>query len=595
MGYTTTIGQQIQQYMDVPTHYCGYVLIEGVVLPPPPKKWGNFRLDKKHYIGVPGTAPCGLKTVYDIDPETMTYEPHFWPNGYVRVPLRKIEKRKPRLMLCGFAIAGATPVVSAICQHNIAKALLGRVFRTPRHVPQAESFQVARAHLDALLANLFTPTEIMPFREWVDAMPTKRKIMLIKARAELRQNGFHPRTDGKFNVFVKSEKLCGHVVTTNGLEPLQELMDRIIQAPSDIAHVIAGPPLKTLTHKLKSVWHWRNHIFYASVSADVLQQWTRRVSPRGRLGVCVDYTQFDATHSLQSWLFVEEIYRRAGICTDPDFVDLLQVWRRPQGAATGNGWAVKYAAPEMNASGRDDTSLVNAILNGVVIFLSLTAAYFRIDVSQLNAAMVQYGKENFDIAVVGDDSLAYVPPLALSEHEDFARRLSANIATFGLDAAGEKIQLGMDVHDQVFLGMRMYEHDGDLIWGRTVGRALFKLGWKCAPMPADPGAHMAGEALAIILTQNHVPILSDFCRAYLAWWGNGKITHVRADDEEHKPWRDVGPRPDYNASTVRQFCITYGLTHGEFDSTIALIRSLDRFPCVVSSGALLRIIQRDDC
>jgi hypothetical protein len=419
--------------------------------------------------------------------------------------------------------------------------------------------------------------------------------MLLKAAEQIRTRGFNAKRDGKFNVFVKSEKLCGHEVTAAGLEPIQTLMDRIIQAPSDEAHVVAGPPLKSLTHKLKSVWHHRNHIFYASTSVDVLQLWTKRVGPRGRLAICVDYTMFDATHSKLSWRLIERIYAAAGITLDPDFLKLLKAWRRPAGYATGQGWALRYAAHEMNASGRDDTSLVNALLNGIVIFLSITAAFFGVELTDLTATHIQYGRENFDIAVMGDDSLAYVPPMPEDQHPGFAVRLSHHIGQFGLDAAGDKIQLSTDVFDQVFLGMRMYPVGGELLWGRTVGRALFKLGWKCSPLPPDPGAHMAAEAKAIVATQPHVPILSDFAKAYLAWWGNGKVSPHKIDDEDHKPWRTVGPRPDYDATTVRQFCITYDITLAEFDALLTLIYSLNQFPCVVNSKTLQRILRKDAC
>jgi hypothetical protein len=413
---------------------------------------------------------------------------------------------------------------------------------------------------------------------------------MLKAKAVLDLYGFRPKVDGRFTVFVKSEKLCGFQKTPHGLSPLETLIDRIIQAPADPSHCIAGPPMKTMTHKLKQVWNHENHIFYASVSVDILQTWTDRVGPRGKTGVCVDYTMFDSTHSLLSWALIESLYTRAGF-DDPDFLAVLEAWREPVGYATGKGWALKYFAPAMNASGRDDTSLVNALLNGIVIFFSMAAAYHSVSVVDLTPSHIAFAKENFDIAVVGDDSLAYVPLIPTDQHAAFAARLSAAISEFGLDAAGDKIQVSDDPHEQVFLGMRLYACAGRLLWGRTIGRALYKFGWKCSPLPPDPGAHMASEAKAICAIQSHVPILSDFALSYLAWWGCGPVTKI--SDDPDRPWRQSGPRPDYDETTIAQVCRTYGLTLNEFGALRSFIYTLNQYPNVVHHPTMDKFFQKD--
>lgn len=579
-GSTTTIGRLVREGMEVSTSYCGYITKPGVSLPPPLSKFSNFRVAGPrdlHEGRRPGVYiwDKGKKTLLD-------------PSDLDR--LDRHIRNTPRIMLCGYAISGAYPIVSAINQYNIGKATWGRLYRKPKHTPDPRAYQAARRFLTQLLGDFLTPTQKMPFNEWLKTMRTGRQKKLQAAMNELELTGWIDEY-GKFHLFCKSEKLEGHKRGPHGiLLPVTELLDRLIQAPSDHSHCIAGPRMKPLVYKLKNQWNPGNNIFYASVSADVLQAWTDRVQPRGRTGVCVDYSMFDSTHSSLSWRLIEHIYNLAGI-VDLDLSKVLNAWRAPRGSATGMGWALWYISYVLNASGRDDTALVNALLNGIVIFLSLAASHFRTQVHELDGTHVAWALDNVHIAIVGDDSLAYIPPLRDGHAQEFADRLSANIGLFGLDADGHKIQITDDVHEQVFLGMRLYSVGEGLLWGKTLGRALYKGGWQCAPFSADGGAWMAGEALMTTITQAHVPILCDLAESYLAWWGSGKVT--RPKDDPDKPWHQSGPRPRYDDRTVYQVCRTYDITTAEFDSLISLIRSINQYPIVIKHGVLTRLLYHD--
>lgn len=565
------IGLQIQLNMEVPTHYCGYLTTRGVRLPPPPSKFTGF---------AKFSSKCGVgrkvgKGWVPLLPDQLHMLDHTIP-------------ATPRLMLCWFAVSGCTPIVTAICQYNIAKAIFGRLFRAPRNQPQPAAF----ANLARLRSLLFTPATVEPWtvEDWISSLPGRRQRALREAASRLRRTGWLEEYE-RFHVFTKSEKLFGCVKKDGHLEPATELMDRLIQAPADEAHVVAGPRLKPVVGLVKTVWCYRNCIFYASVSPDVLQKWTTRVRPRGRTGVCVDYSMFDATHSRLSWDLIEKIYEECGV-VDESLRDLLRQWRCPRGYATGVGWALRYLARALNASGRDDTALVNALLNGLVIFVALCAAYFGVPVEQLTEAHVAEGMQRFDVAIVGDDSLAYIPPIEPTRFPAFSAALSAAIGSFGLDADKDKIVITNDVNQQVFLGMRLYDVGEELVWGRTIGRCLFKAGYKCSPMPPDPGAWAAGEARALLVGQRHVPVISDLAEAYLSWWGGGPVTPV--PDDPDKPWKQVCPRPMYDLSTMLCVCRVYSTTLAELDSLLDLIRSINRFPCVLNHPLLTRFVLHDE-
>lgn len=472
-------------------------------------------------------------------------------------------RRRHRLELAGLAVACCAPIVSTSCEYNAAKAALFRIFTAPKYRPEAQVFQLFDRHREWLMPGFTEPSEAMSVDDWIASMPSRRRTALRRAAINVRRYGWREAWT-RFKAFVKSEKLPGYEADDSPLaEPKikREMMDRLIQGPADEAHVIMGPLLKPLTLRLKQIWNYQNHIYYAATSVGKLNDWFRRAWRPGTTAVMADYSKFDNSHSTQSWDWIESLYREIGIThTSPLVSRILQAWREPVGYMSGQGWALRYLAEVMNASGRDDTALANALLNGNAMFLSLVASCLSKSIWDLCPEDLAWGVQNVRLAVCGDDTLAFVPT-PNAEREGFRSALSGSIASFGFCAEAEKLNISSNPFDFVFLGMRPYPVGDDWFFGKTIGRSLYKMGWKLDPAGDDMAAWFAGECVATLATQKHVPILSDVARSFLQQHGNGKVRSADRDSwkETEMPGVDT---PCYDQRTERYVEEGYGLWTG---------------------------------
>jgi hypothetical protein len=351
-----------------------------------------------------------------------------------------------------------------------------------------------------------------------------------------------------------------------------------------------------LVVRLKYVWDGSGPIFYASRKPAELQGWLDdRLAEGSFTAFAADYSMFDNSHSRQSWEFMENLYRSCGSDYHTDFSKVMDQWRRPHGFMSGKGWTLKYQADIMNCSGRDDTSLANGVLNGMAIFLSATAAYYRVSPSELTDEMLR--QSPIRVAVSGDDSLGFMPCIPLDQHPDFKARLSINIGCFGFDADGDKIvMVDNNPIELVFLGMRPYPVGNRWLWGRTIGRALYKFGWKTGPVFGDLAAWFTGECRAIVETQKHVPLLYDMCAAYLRTREGCRETAFTAD--AFRPWADFTgfPTAEYDSGTLRAVASLYGVSFGAIlDCREHAVAAIERAtPCVISHPVLTSIVSQDD-
>lgn len=560
---------------------CGPVYQDSKSLPPVPSKWDtvpvlNGRVKRK----------VGAKFV-NVEKED----------------LAKMASSKPRQVcaLAGFAIAGAYPVVSARSEYNAFKALLARVFRPPRHSPDPAAWGRAHELLECLMPGFREPLEPMVFDEWLAGMPARRQKALRAAHLEYNRFGWRDSYK-KFQAFVKAEKLAGYDKRNGVLTESENLIDRLIQAPHDVTHTIAGPFLRPLVKRLKQVWSFDSKIFYASRKGSENQTWIdQQLSGGPFTAFAVDYSMFDNSHSAITWELMESIYKRCGSDVVPDFSKVMQAWRRPNGTISGKGFCLSYKGPTMNCSGRDDTALANGVLNGIAIFMSSTAALFKKKVESLTVQDLH--KSPIRVAVCGDDSLGFMPMLPQEEAELFGVRLSQKIARFGFDADHTKLEI---IHNDpirlVFLGQRPYpvrnaSLPGGVRWlfGKTLGRALFKFGWKLNP-GGDLAAWFAGECVAAIKTQAHVPILYDLAENYMKTRVGCKVTRVTEEDIEYKPWKDL---PDsaqpYDDLTVSAIAGLYGVSVSQLTELLAHIK-MEPFvyPCVLSHPVLERMVMVDE-
>jgi hypothetical protein len=442
--------------------------------------------------------------------------------------------------------------------------------------------------LNGLLELTLTP---MTIPEWIAGCPPRRQKAFLRAVTELN-NRYWDSSWEWFSSFMKSEKLFGAAQNEDDLSELLSLVDRLIQAPHDCTHLITGVMLRPLSHMLKTCWNRHCHIFYAAVSVEELNLWFNDCYREGSVAIMCDYSMFDNSHSHLSWDWVESLYRRMGLSDmDDRFKRVMDCWREPKGRMTGMGWMLTYRAYVMNASGRDDTALANALLNGAVMFLCLSAAFTDKVVEALTLRDILWAVDNLRLSVCGDDSLALVPYLPC-EPESFRIRLSGLLSGFGFDAGADKMKVSDNPFDMVYLAMRPHPFEGRWYFAKTVGRALWKLGWRLDYESGDQEAWMAGNMLQVVSSQAIVPILSDIAKVYLEY--HGKRTIRRSEPDLNRPWEWGVRTPDYNEAVVHYLSEGYGVASCEMLHCIKYVRETARFPCVLDHPVLTRILCVDE-
>lgn len=446
----------------------------------------------------------------------------------------------------GPIVAGAVPMISASTQYNRLKAVICRMFRSPP--PPSEGIWTWAAGFKRLIWQEYDfPPAPMSDQEWLDSVPANRKRALSQAMTVWHRSGWTQKYE-HFNSFVKEELLPFFDKDGLDLLPLRTMVDRLINAPHDGTHCIAGPKIKPYMVWLKRQWSWDTHLFYGGTKPEYLQLWLERAVRRGpQMIFWSDYSMFDASHNSETWAFVEDFYRQH--LHDPWFAKVLEVWRCPKGSIG----CFKYQGRVMNASGRDDTALANALLNGIAMLLSVTAAWYKLDLREVQEHHVIRISSDLLLSVCGDDALGFLPSCTMSDQLEFITRARQNLTAFGFKA---KMFSSDRLEDAVYLGHRPIEVDGKWYWARTLGRCLYKLGWQCK-VRGDPTAHFHGICKMHGVCSSHVPILSDICKAWLAQRSGTKINAWQPDP--NKPWEEMGrPAPDhYSDDTLRCLARAY--------------------------------------
>jgi hypothetical protein len=273
---------------------------------------------------------------------------------------------------------------------------------------------------------------------------------------------------------------------------------------------------------------------------------------------------------------VERFYAAVYPHAPPEFWEAIEVWRRPRGKVVERHDNVKitYEPSVINASGRDDTALANALVNGIVLACSIAAAYHGISVLELRQEHLVRISGLVNIAVVGDDSLV----ACAFDVRPLEALIVANISDFGLVTKANSSDSLVDV---TFLGMMPYPVGGVYYWGPTLGRRLYKAFWQLDPVGNLP-AWTLGVAKQLSLYR-HVPVLSELAQRVIHLLPHGKVTQVLHD--ENRPWTArTQACPEWDASTLAFLVRRYrsmGLSLGEIRADLSTIGKIDRLPAVV--------------
>lgn len=600
-GYTTYAGYQVQQNLHVPKCYPGIVKVAGEELPPKASKWALVDTG-------PGMSSCpcdaGVKCDVNVGRQKLSRvnAPKRW-DDFEKRDLERLKVPLPQRfthVLGGIGCSGARPMVSARSSYNCAKALLGRVFlKLPERPwskeggPKPGMWTKVRDFVPLLLPGFEAPR--MAFHEWLETMPTRRRAALQRGWDRYERAGWL-RSYGSFTSFVKTELLPGFGKIRGDLVRLEEMLDRAIHGPSEETHCIAGPIVKPYVRRLKEIWHREWPVFYGSATPEKLHLWLQDLVAEKRQNFWCDFSMYDRTHSLDSWAFVESLYDTS----DPMFRRVLDAWRRPR----GRFGPLKYQAPVCNASGRDDTALANALLNGFATYLSACAAWLQVDVEDITPEQVQGCFPIIRLSVCGDDSLGWLPLCSEERMRAFRAAFDLNIQKFGFVA---KLCTSEEVDECVYLGMRPYPTKSGWFWGKTIGRASYKMGWMLEQQGRDPMAHVTGIADMHMLCSSHVPVLSDLARKIVELRQGARRTPPKLDPE--KPWEwTYRAGVEYDEKTLEAVARVYSRrsTEGnpcEFEREVTVrdvqdliqqIQSVERLPCVLDHWLWKHMIFSDD-
>lgn len=559
-GSVTFAGAAIQQRYQVGDCYPGVVRLQGVCKPPKASKWARADLSRGSltWIDLNGVKQQITEPTFRYFPDAK-YEPR-WETELV-----------------GIGIDGCYPMVSARCATNQYKALVGRMYCAPMFSPNPDVY-AALERLD-LMPDL--SCEEWTHAEWWRSLPpNKRREMARWIQRYVEDQGVRKKY-AQFSSFVKDEHLCGFAQDSYPFwKEVDQFVDRLINAPYPATHVVAGPRIKPRLKRLKEHWGPESTPYYGGNTPEQDYRFLQRLSAC-RSWFWTDFSSYDNSFTDLVWDYLESAMYSD--ITDRDFWKVMKIWRQPCGTIG----PFIFKGPTMNASGRDDTALANAAINGVMQQVCIAAAYNHVHPSKVTAVMIDQMRHDFVVGVCGDDMVAG----AMVELDaGFGQRLCAAYAQFGFEA---KYQESAIFEHAVFLGNRPVKTSSGWYWGRTIGRAAYKLGWQKLPC-GDTCAVNHGTHDQLLRTFPHVPILADMAKKVCELQKGKKISEPRL--ESFAPWKNQLTPGWYDEEALKSTCRAYSDRFGmdELLSCIRKIEGVTSLPAIISHPVLDVMMAVDD-
>jgi len=432
---------------------------------------------------------------------------------------------------------------------------------------------------------------------WLASFPPARRVTLMDS--VFQYDGLTAK-HLRFDFFMKNE--LGANMRDDREPFIKPANPRLICSPNPFTHCAMGPFLRQATDWLHSCFPLSGTVTYAGgLKPNQLNEWLHGVTVGDRafwrpgvVAVECDYSSFDCTYSRQAHDFLAKAYQEMGLEWNESQRRIVAAWDRPRGH-TMHG--AKVNCPVMNASGRDDTALINAELNGVVQMCTWSHILLGVPLaSELSEADAAWMRENVRIVVLGDDSLTLVPRLTRSGRKWAEAEITAAVGRFGFTARDVKVH--EDPRQMVFLGNRPYPSRGldgrsplRLYWGPTIGRRLYRQHTMLNAFP-DPYAWLKGVARAAITCSAHVPIIFET---------NTKVLVLLAQHTE----TPASIMNDYNAcmlagaplamcsETLDLLLDVYGVTEWDYRVIQEYILQTPRLPAYVGHPAIDAILAKD--
>lgn len=247
----------------------------------------------------------------------------------------------------------------------------------------------------------------------------------------------------------------------------------------------------------------------------------------------------------------------------------------------------KFKRRHINASGRDDTALLNAATNGVVLAISIAAVLHEVQPGAVTPAMLDRTMALSRVIMLGDDSVSHIPRTTIYGHEWSPDLLNEFIGSFGFEA---KTKIHANPLAVTFLGRRPYVNSNHtLSWARTVGRAMYKHGW-CRVPNLPPKVWLRSIAQGTYINDSVNPLLRAVAEKELSLVGPGLHCDLERDTWFHRKKEIIGCKHCWAAQALE----VYNVTSEELSEVMEQVKLVDRLPCALSHRAWDAFVAADN-
>lgn len=439
---------------------------------------------------------------------------------------------------------------------------------------------------------------------WISTFPPGRRSQFWKALMK----GCPSKIT--FSFFLKRELAV--LACRWGRESRDRVNPRVICSPDDYSHILLGPRLRGLTRHLHTLWGTENWVTYAGgLTPQEMHMWSQdkfspdclRFAHPHTIAIENDFAKFDCTYTQPALDMVQKIYAHWGydVLNGRESKLVWDGWGRPEGYMKSSGRRIR--GPVMNASGRDDTALMNALLNGLIQGFAFASILLnRSDPQNATALEMAWVRRSVSLIVLGDDSLTLCPRFGIDGATWGEKEVGDIIARFGFEARD------MAVRDMpckcVFLGCRPYPAlhpplspgEGwrlEPTWGPTIGRRIVRLGTLLDGAGKDPFAWLRGICKSASMSYPHVPYLNDIIARMDSLNLSRQTTPFQDKRDKHKRMMFLGKCVEARKECEEVIRQVYGLGpmhRCHFKSLLAQITTL---PCIVVDPSVESMIAAD--
>lgn len=384
---------------------------------------------------------------------------------------------------------------------------------------------------------------------WIGEFDARKKARYWNALLDYKADAENDLTRIRFSMFLKRE-LANSGTFINGYR--ERANPRIIFDPPPITQVFMGPILRPATKLLhQTLPDTGNITYFGGTDPDQANRWIRKYvtpdyqfsfnDPKFNLetgsfvsAIENDISKMDCSYSEPCFWFVKQVYNWWGIEVNNQYIEkILESWEQPVGRFRSG---LKVRAPTMNASGRADTALMNALVNASIQLGAYVSSFYQKPIELVTEYEYECFTKRFAMGLLGDDSIVFT-----QTRENTANDVQQYMASLGFEAAGTKYW--RTPHHITFLGQRVYpvleRGRPTIAWGPSIGRRLYKFGVSC-DVQVNPYKWLKQVMLASEIMAAHVPIIHEIAKKELSL-----LEHIRITTDELEEYIRSEPKLKY--------------------------------------------------